>query len=286
MTAAAFKPGIYEMDETVYHADPVPGGSLSSSEARKLLPPSCPARFRWEKDNPPPPKDHLELGSAAHQLVLGAGPGLVVVHAEDWRTKAAREHRDAARAEGKIPLLTGEHVQVLGMAAAIRAHPVARALFDPERGGKPEQNLFWQDPESGIMRRARLDWLPQPQDGKRLVIGDYKTTADASPAAIRKHVANFGYYMQASWYLDAVTALGLDEAPSMLFVFQEKQAPYLVIVAELDEAAIATGRERNALACEIFRDCTEAGIWPGYSTEIELISLPPWAARDLEDILL
>jgi hypothetical protein len=35
-------------------------------------------------------------------------------------------------------------------------------------------------------------------------------------------------------------------------------------------------------ACERFRDCTESGIWPGYSDEpedIETIRLPPWVTR-------
>jgi hypothetical protein len=279
MTAIT-EPGIYDMPEDEYHAHP----ALSSSGARKLLPPSCPARYRWEQDNPPAPKDHLELGSAAHRLVLGAGPGLAVVDAKDWRTKAAQNERDAARTGGRIPLLAAEHDQVLAMAAAIRAHPVASALFDPERGGVPEQSLFWEDPEFGITRRARLDWLPQPRDGKRLVIGDLKTTTDASPAAIRKTVANYGYFMQCAWYLDAVTALGLDEDPAMLLVFIEKTPPYLVTVAELDDEAITAGRARNTLACEIWRDCTQAGIWPGYTDDIELITLPAWAART-EDIL-
>ena len=43
------------------------------------------------------------------------------------------------------------------------------------------------------------------------------------------------------------------------------------------------GRELNRLAIEIYRDCTEAGVWPGYSDEIELISLPAWARPPRED---
>jgi len=31
------RPGLYDLPEHIYHADPVPGGSLSSTGARRLL---------------------------------------------------------------------------------------------------------------------------------------------------------------------------------------------------------------------------------------------------------
>jgi hypothetical protein len=282
------EPGVYDdMDEAEYHADPVPGGSLSASGAKLLLPPSCPARYHYDRMFGRPPKAEFDYGTAAHKYVLGAGPEIVPVDAPDWRTKAAKEMRDQARFEGKVPLLVGDLSEIMGMAAAIRRHPIAGPLLDPERGGKPEQSLFWQDTATGIWRRGRLDWLPTPDPLRRLLITDYKTTPDASPAAIRKHVANFSYHVQAAWYLEAANALGLTEFEddaAFLFIFQEKTPPYLITVAELDEAAIEHGRSRSALACEIWRDCTQAGVWPGYTQDIELITLPPWAARTEGDL--
>ena len=80
------------MDEATYHGDPVPGGSLSSTGARKLLPPSCPALFRWQQDHPVH-KDVFDFGSAAHRLVLGAGPEIALLDYDNMRTKAAQEER-------------------------------------------------------------------------------------------------------------------------------------------------------------------------------------------------
>lgn len=285
MTARlVFKPGVYTMPEADYHADPVPGGSLSCSGAEKLL--ACPARFAYDREHPPVPTAAMELGTAAHKLVLGTGAPIVVVAADDWRTKAAKEAAAAAREAGAVPLLTAEHAQVQAMAAAIRRHPVAGAIFDPEYGGLPEQSLFWQDYGSAIWRRARLDWLPASRDGRRLIVADYKTAVSASPDAIAKAVANFSYHMQAAWYLDGVRELLPGSDPAFVFVFQEKAPPYLITVCELDHLAERAGRARNATAIERYRDCTESGIWPGYSGhpgDIELISLPAWATPRTEE---
>jgi PDDEXK-like domain of unknown function (DUF3799) len=274
-TETTFRPGVHDgMPEDEYHADPVPGGSLSASGAKLLLPPSCPAMYAYRREHPKVSAE-FDFGTAAHKFVLGLGPEITIIDAPDWRTKAAQDARKAARAGGAVPLLVGEFGEIADMARAIEHHPVAGPLFRPGRG-IAEQSLFWEDAEFGIWRRARLDYMVP---GPRLIIVDYKSTPDASPAAIRKHVANFSYHMQAAQYIDGIRALGLDEDPAFLFVFQEKTAPYLITIADLDEPAIQAGRKRNAEACEIWRDCTETGIWPGYSDEIELISLPPWALR-------
>ena len=168
------------------------------------------------------------------------------------------------------------------MAAAIRRHPVASALFNPERG-KAEQSLFWQDPETGVWRRSRLDWLPDTTARERLIVADYKTTVCAEPKAIAKAVANYGYYQQDAWYRDGVRATGLSADPAFVFVFQEKEPPYLVTVVELDAPSVQAGRELNRQAIELYRACTENDTWPGYSGGIELVSLPPWAFRKLEE---
>ncbi|MET8864631.1 PD-(D/E)XK nuclease-like domain-containing protein [Nonomuraea sp. NPDC004580] len=273
-------PGVYDIPEDAYHADPVPGGSLSSSGARRLLPPSCPAIFRHEQLNPPGPKKAFDLGSAAHRLVLGSGPELVRIDADEWRTKEVKEQVAAVRAGGGIPLKPAEYRQVHDMAAALRRHPVAAALFDPAHG-QPEQTLIWQDDDTGISCRARLDWQPDAKPGRRLIVPDYKTCRSASPRAIAKAVHEHGYHQQTEWYLRGAQALDLaDGDAAFVFVFQEKDPPYLVTVVQLDDEALHVARERNRRAMETYAACVEADHWPGYSDDIELITLPAWATRE------
>lgn len=279
MTAPALTirmPGVYDIPADVYHRDPVDGGSLSASGARKLLPPHCPAVYRYEREHRPVPTREFSFGHAAHKLVLGVGPKLIVVNADNWRTKAAQEQRDAALAVGDTPILEADYAIVLEMAAALRQHPIAGALFEPGTGA-PEQALFWRDAETGIMCRAMLDWLRHKSTTRRFVVPDYKTAVSASPDRFEKAMWDYDYHRQAAWYLDGVKALGLDANPAFVFVVQEKTPPYLVSVFEPDALALQAGRYHNRQARIVYDECQASGRWPGYSTEVELISLPPWA---------
>lgn len=266
--SAVIDAGVYEMTSAEYHAHP----ALSSTGARRLLPPSCPALFKWHRDNAQPPKRVFDFGHAAHRMVLGDGPELVVVDVEDWRTKAAREARDAAYAEGGVPLLPDEYKTVQLMAAEQLRHPAAFA-----RGsGKPEQSLFAQDAATGVWLRARIDWLPDPTD-ERMVLVDYKTTVSAEPSAFARSVAKYGYYQQAAWYVDLVIALGIAEDPVFRFIAQEKTPPYLVSVFELDAYALRFGRRRNREAIETYADCMARDSWPTWTAgEVGTLSLPAW----------
>lgn len=276
------EPGVYDIPDTAYHADPVPGGSLSSTGARKLLAPSCPAKYRWEHDHADEvaSNSNFDFGHAAHLHVLGAGPQLAVVDADNWRTKAAQEQQKEARAAGAVPVLAAEYATVQAMAAALRQHPIAGPLFAPGTGW-PETTLVWRDDPTGIMRRARLDWLPKHRPGQRLIVPDYKTCHTADLDGLSKAVAQFGYHQQAAWYLDGIRALGLDggEGAAFLFVAQEKTAPYIVTVLELDETALRVGQIRNRRALQVYAHCTEHNTWPAYHDGIALVGLPPWAVH-------
>lgn len=286
MTEPITAPGVYDLDDATYHSDPVPGGSLSSSGARLLLPPNAPAIFKHRQENPVV-KATFDFGHVAHRLVLGKGAEFEVIDADNWRTNAAKDAATAAREQGKTPLLTKDFEQALAMANAVRNDPIAGPLF---RHGEAEQSLFWQDRRTSIWRRARLDWLTHSNTGQTIVV-DYKTCEHADNESIGKSVADYGYHQQAAWYLDAVTSLGLNEGkrPAMLFVFVEKKPPHLVNVVELDIPTQGWGRTLNDEAIDTWIACREHNDWPGHGREpgkphdINLIELPVWKQRQYEN---
>lgn len=267
-------PGIYpDVPAESYHADP----ALSSSGARKLIPPSCPAKFQADREAGNLPTRRMEFGTAAHTRHLGIGPKACEIKADDWRSPKRRQEADEARAAGMIPLLTKDLAKMEAMTAALAKHRTAARLF-AEGSGLPERSLWWQDREFGIMRRARLDWLPHGANGL-VIIPDYKTTGDASPEAMRRTLARFAYHCQGAWYGAAVQALRPGVETRFVLVAQETDPPYLVACYRLEGRALDEGRYRNRRACEIFRDCTASGVWPGYDPfdGITALSLPGYA---------
>jgi hypothetical protein len=279
MSITITEPGIYSgIPNDVYHSDPTAYGSLSSSGARKILD-KTPAHFRYDQTHPHH-TDAFDMGTAAHSVILeGDHAGIVVVDAANWMSKAAKEARDEAHAKGLTPLLSKDYAQVLAMAEQIKTHKEAMYLL---RDGLPEQSAFWQH-ETGVWLRARFDWLPNHR-GPGLLLADYKTSVSADRHKFAKSAADYGYHQQAAFYIDAAKALGLSKDPGMAFVVQEKTAPYLVNVIELDEEAIATGRALNEKAIRLFQQCKLTDTWPGYRMG-EPVPLPKWAIYDADNKL-
>jgi len=275
------EPGPYEgMPEADYHGDPVPGGSLSSTGTRKLLPPSCPAKFRYWLDHEQAPKTVFEEGSAAHKLVLGVGPKLELVDKARWDTNEVKAKLAEIRARGDIPLKKPQYDMVHAMAEALRSDPIAGPLLDPARGVS-ELSLFWRD--HSVWGRARLDRLTWIGQRGRPVIVDYKTCASAAPAKVEKAISDRGYHIQGAHYTAGARALLLGgEDLGFLLVMQEKEPPYLVTVVEPDSTAMRMGAIRVRQAFDLYAECQASDRWPGYADDVVLAELPPWETRELK----
>jgi hypothetical protein len=265
----AIEPGLYDIPADLYHRDPIPGGSLSASGAKVLA--DCPARYGYLLDHPQPFKAAFEFGTAAHTVVLGDGPELVVVDAEIWNTKDVKAEVAAIREAGGIPLKPADHLRICDMAEALAAHAEASEIFTPG-SGVAEQSIFW--PDGPMWWRSRYDWL-RPD-----LLADYKTTRSVHPDYLGKAVHEFGYHIQEHVYRRGAIELGLlPDGASFKFVCQEKQPPYLVTVAELDPMARYVGAQLTNLAASRYLYGRETGHWPGYSEHSTVISLPPYIER-------
>ncbi|WP_309487895.1 PD-(D/E)XK nuclease-like domain-containing protein [Mycobacteroides abscessus] len=276
------------ISDEVYHGD---RGSLSSSGARSLLAPSCPAIFRYEQDQPRTPKKEYDFGHAAHLYVLGEGSEICTLDPEvhgltgdgkvsnsPTSTSMWKEAVKEARARGQVPMHIADVVKAKAMAAKVREHPMARALLID---GTPELSGYWHDRDSGIRLRFRPDWLPNP-GRHRLVVVDYKTSTTAHPGHFAKAAAEYGYHMQQAWYLDGLAAAEIADDAAFVFIVQSKTAPYLVSVNELDPAAVDLGRRRNRKAVDLYANCLANDHWPDYGQGINSVSLPSYAVYQQE----
>jgi hypothetical protein len=285
------RPGLYALTREAYHASPTIEPSLSSSGAVTLVQ-ECPAVF-WANSPFSPnfmPEQKLEfdIGNAAHLIILEPakwGSQVVEIDADNYKTKAAQEARDAAYAAGKTPLLPKHRRTILAMREALMRFPFAAEAFTE---GTPEESFIWQDLETGIWCRARPDWRRRLRGSQVLV--DYKTSTSANPREFAKRAWDMGYFQQHPWYCDGVEAVTGERPEQFWFIVQAKTPPYLVTVNRLSDRAVSWGDILNRHARRVFAQCLRTDDWHGYrhplkpgrETAFE-IDLPTYAEYQLED---
>jgi hypothetical protein len=280
------EPNVYpDVTDEQYHADPVVGGSVSSTALKLMLPPSCPAKAREYLDNGRPPKRHFDIGLAAHALVLGEGRELAVWEGESqsWQSNDAKAFRDKSRAAGRIPLLRAEAGHVKGMRDAVLRHPIAGPLFDPG-SFSAEVTVVWRDEPTRIMCRAKYDAVPHYPPGGRMSIVDYKTAENADAYSVSAAIYRYGYAISAAHYRNGAITLGLGGDDTEFFlVYQEKTPPYVLHVGRIIGPALRRGEAKARRALELFAECQETGRWPGYTDDrIADLDEPGWAVREFE----
>lgn len=278
--------GIHEIDETTYHADPCPEPSLSSSIAKLLVGRS--PRHAWlahPRLNPRHQNDESEkfdLGSAFHALMLGSGAEVAEIDAKDWRTQAAKDARDAARAAGHIPMLTAQAARARRMVERVRAqvqeNEEAREAF---AGGVAERSIIWRE-DNGIWCRARLDWIPE----RGSAFPDLKSTeASASPDQWGRSVMfNTGCDIQDAFYRRGIQKLGIKADPYLLFVVAELDEPdHLIATHRCGLAASAIADRKVDRAIQLWKVCLERNRWPAYRQETAWQDPPPWHDQQWAD---
>ena len=272
------EPGVHELTDEEYFS-PQLAGVLSSTGARALLKPGGPARYRHQVDtNSVEIKREFDLGHGFHTLTLGAGPQPVEfagtgANPNAWQKKDDIADVEKLRAAGKVPLRPKDYTVAVAMSEAVRRHPLAGKLL---RAGRPEQTLVWRDEATGVLCKAKVDWL-RPHGG----MVDLKSAQDASEEALTKAAAgDRSYAVQDAFYRRGFRAVfGVE--PWFSFITVEKEPPYLVHVNQLSERATTWGDQQVTKALEIFRDCTASGVWPGYPTDaITEIDLPGWVRTE------
>ena len=279
-TSETFEVGLNpDLSDEAYFTDL----ALSASGAKKLLPKSCPAKYKaWVDGERAEASKAMDFGSVVHSLILGAGKKFAVIDADSWRTNAAKEAQEQARAEGRIPILKEDYLRAKAVADKVLQHPTWGYLF---HGGQPEVAAKWIDPETGITCRARFDYLRPKVEGKRRVIVDLKTARSAHPDTFGRAIGEYGYAIQAAFYSDGARVLGLDDDPLFVFVVAETEAPFCITVGVLDAQDAALGRAQASLARRIFKQCVETGTWPEYADDLVTFQTPAYHRIQTEEFI-
>lgn len=261
----------------VYHSDPW-GPSLSQSTANALL--SCPVKA-WAHHprlggQARESSDAMDLGSVAHELMLGKGGGYVALDFPDYRTNAAKEARDQATKAGQIPILA--HKLEEAKKAAYEVSAIVDGEMDALRAGETEVTILWREGE--VLCRCRIDHLVIG-DGWA-TITDLKWLRSADPVAFQRNAKTNGYDIQSAAYIRAVEAVHPELAGRVKFQFLlvEQGPPLIVQPVEMAGSMRTMGQGRWARAVKLWERCLKENYWPGYADGVALVEALPWQLSD------
>jgi len=217
-----------------------------------------------------------DIGTYAHAMLLEGGTdALCIVDAADWRTKAAQQARDDARATGKTPILIGKVEEVKAMVAAAKSYLYASELSGVFDSGAPEQTIVFET--DSVLCKARPDWLTE----SRKISLSYKTTAgSANPDQwIRTQLP--GYDIGIVLYERAIKAVSDVQSPRVITLVQEQKKPYSCSLIGLSPAWQEMAEARLTLALATWRACLDEGKFPSYPNRICYAEPKPWQLAEL-----
>ena len=268
------KPGLnLNVSEAAYHAFP----AVSKSTLWKFA--KNPAKWFKTRHEKLEPTASMVWGSLVDCLVLQPhelAECFAVSSFADFRTKEAQAWRDSQT----VPVITLAQVEEAKKAAElIRAHHFAGAMLD---GSTCQVSALSEglDPETGerFTGKCRVDIVPGASGAFGDWLIDLKTTQ--SIAKLPSTIADFGYHVQAAWYLDMFNAASGEDRTRWGFIFQESEAPYEIAVVELDPEDIAAGRKWYLRALSQWCQSHKTGNFPSpWDDEIKVVSLPGWARK-------
>ncbi|UXC34818.1 PD-(D/E)XK nuclease-like domain-containing protein [Cupriavidus gilardii] len=257
-----------------YHA--MPGASKSVLDSIAQSP--AIAYARHIDPNRPAPRERagqLE-GQLAHCAVLepdefgkryAVGPGVSTKAVKAWK------EFEAALPAGVVGIKPEQYEVAMRQAESVRALPEIR---DALAHGAAEVSAFWIDEATGMQCRCRPDWVHDCGDAGVILL-DLKTYSDASPAEFRRQVARKRYHVQDAFYSDGYAAASGLRVLGFVFVAVETEYPFAASALMLDDIAKDTGRALYRRDLATYAECMRTAAWPGYSDQIEIISLPAWA---------
>jgi hypothetical protein len=265
------------MTSDQYHADPAPQASLSASIAKILIEQSplhaMMAHPRLNPNYEPEEDSRFDLGSAAHAMLLERDATKILwVEADDWRTKVAKEIREAARACKLLPVLAKYQPALKAMVSKAQACVADSELAGIFDHGMPERTILWKE-ENGVFCRARLDLTDMH------VVLDYKSTENAEPEAFIRQIGRMAYDVQAEFYTRGMANIGEDTR--FVFLAQEITPPYACSLIALSNAYREIGQMKVERAIRVWGECMAAQKWPGYPMQIHYAEPSAWQLNEM-----
>jgi len=257
-----------DMSNAAYHLDP----AISSSDVKTVHLKS----LRHWKYGARKESVAFDLGSAVHAMVLEPEKELVRRGPADRRGDKWRDAKLAADLDGLILLPEAEYDLAETIAKSAIAH--MPAWMDVPRIA--EASFFALDSTTGVNIKCRPDLYIESEG----LVVDLKTCASASPRLFARDVHNYGYAIQAAFYLRVLQEAGF-EANRFVFLAVEKEPPFAVGLHEIEPDYLNYADAVITDTLLKIRDATKEDDYKTGWPEINFIGQPSWMSiDDLEDL--
>lgn len=227
----------------------------------------------------------FDIGTALHLSVLQ--PHLfdrqVVCGPPDRRGNRWKEVVE--RNPGKTVLIEEDYNEIFSLRQALADHPLAQRILGCS--SKVEWSYFWQDSHTGIPCKCRPDLTIDP-DGwfEEGVLVDLKVVApdNGIPDRFAYYIEEYGYDIQAAFYLDGVRQVTEKPFSHFLFLVIEKETRLISLFhLPADHDYISGGRQRYVKRLYALREYLDnPPEYLGYPTVIQPVECRGWYKKALE----
>jgi exodeoxyribonuclease VIII len=261
----------YDMAEQHYRSAP----AIAGSDAKHILPPKTPAHYaaHMAGELKREPSKAMLLGTMAHLAVLEPQK-LDTAFVErpegiDLRTKLGKEWKESV---GTMPVLDQDEARaVRGIRDSIAANKAARELLAETQS----EVAMFAEHRTGLWIKGRVDALKVVDDMECVIVDVKTTSAGADYNTFSRQAASLNYHVSAAWYCHLCGLNGLPPA-RFYWIAVETSAPYAVAVYEIAPDALELGASLMSDALGLIAECEDAGVWPGYASEVQCLNLPAW----------
>lgn len=272
----------HNVKASVYHADPCEQPSLSSGIVRTIRSKSL-AHAKLEHPRLGGMKrkltPSLSFGGYMHALIANDTSGFDVRDFPTFESKAAKEWADAVTLDGREPCLQRTADAAEPVAKAIMARVGEGLTIDPCKTGDAEVTAIWK--EGDVWCRARFDRLVCDAYAD---IWDWKSTDDITDRGIVRSILEYGYHIQAAFYMRGLSAVLPEYTGRVTFTlgFGEKGNPNTVRRVKLDPVFLAVGKQEVAGAIDQWKSAMKTGEFPGIPVDTFEAVAPAWMDDEAE----
>jgi exodeoxyribonuclease VIII len=157
---------------------------------------------------------------------------------------------------------------------AIRQHPTASMLLSM---GEPELTVIWDDADSGLRCKARIDWMPPAGENGGYTPVDLKKTLTAENDPFRRQICKLHYDIQGGHYTNGLEANG-KPCTAFTFISFEATPPWGVLPVYLGGGEegnlwLRLGQAEAKRLLMLIRECLDMDFWPTFELPYETASI-------------